>query len=57
MNITVFFTSLGHVKVLVSETAELALEHRLTFPFELAYHLQTSEVSAYGVQIRIACNP
>ena len=57
MSVTVFLTPLGRVKVTVSETAELALEHRLTFPFELAYHLQTSEVSAYGVQIRIACNP
>ena len=46
MSITVFFTLLGCVKVLVSETAELALEHSPALLFQLAYHLQTSRDGA-----------
>lgn len=46
MGITVLFTLLGCVKVLVSETAELALEHSPDLPFQFAYHLQTSKEGA-----------
>ncbi len=46
MSITVLFTLLGCVKVLVSETAELALEHSPALPFQFAYHLQTSKEGA-----------
>ena len=57
VSVTVSLTSLGRVKVLVSETAELALEHCLTLPFQLGYHLQTSEDRALVVEIRVSRNP
>ncbi len=41
VGVTVFLTSLRRVKVLVPETAELALEHRPNFPLELVYHPST----------------